>query len=337
MVEERDLSGYDERGSNRGHQGTEGDRISSRESPLVSVLIPSYNHDRFIEEAVRSVWDQGNPDVELIVVDDCSTDRSWEILKELAAHSPIPMVVEQNESNRGPSATLKRAIPLASGQYVAFLASDDRLCDGAFDGALSLMQADSELQAVYANGRAVRDGVVGERVHRARAIKLLRMEPGRVLRRLYTEASPLFIQSALYRKPRLEAIRCFEDEGLVDDWLLNVRFFESVRSSREYAHLDADVFFYRQHDTNIHRNADRQYRLRMEFVERYTPDRLKAEALSNAYFFRAKRCLERGQLDAALAEYRRSQASHFRWRRLPFLARCLRARLADWRGGRARA
>jgi alpha-1,3-rhamnosyltransferase len=300
-------------------------------------LIPSYNHEAFLEESVRSVWDQGNPDVELIVIDDCSTDRSWELLQELAARSPIPMIVRRNESNRGASATLKRALSLAHGEYVAFQASDDRLCKGGLDGSVSLLQADPELQAVYANGRAVRDGIVGERVHGARAIELLRMEPERVLRRLYTEASPLFIQAAVYRRSRLQAIPCFEEQGLVDDWLLNVRFFESVASAREYAHLDADVFLYRQHDANVHRDFERQHRLRMEFVERHTPEWLKAEALSNVYFWVAKRRLERGKLRAALEEYRRSQSTHFRWRRLPFPLRCLAAWLADKSGRRAEA
>ncbi len=62
-------------------------------TPLVSVIMPAYNHERFVEEAVRSVWAQTYANVEVIVLDDGSRDRTPEILRRLEAESPIPMRV----------------------------------------------------------------------------------------------------------------------------------------------------------------------------------------------------------------------------------------------------
>ena len=98
-------------------------------APLVSVLMASYNHDRFIEQAIRSVWNQTHPNMELIVVDDGSRDRSVEIIKELQARSPIPMQVEVQE-NRGPAATFNRALQHAKGEWLCILASDDYYAAG---------------------------------------------------------------------------------------------------------------------------------------------------------------------------------------------------------------
>lgn len=72
----------------------------------VSVLIPSYNHRHFIGETLRSIWQQPYRDVEIVVVDDCSTDGSQEIIEELRQQSPMPMVVRLRQENRGALATL---------------------------------------------------------------------------------------------------------------------------------------------------------------------------------------------------------------------------------------
>jgi glycosyltransferase involved in cell wall biosynthesis len=94
--------------------------------PLVSVIIPSYNHEIYIEEAIRSVWNQTYKNLELIVLDDGSKDNSPNIIKELEKISPIPMkvVLKQNE---GVCKTLNRGINLANGVYISVIASDDMM------------------------------------------------------------------------------------------------------------------------------------------------------------------------------------------------------------------
>ncbi len=91
---------------------------------LVSVMMPAYNHEAWVEQAVRSVWNQTHGRTELVVVDDGSTDRTFDIVRGLAAVSPIPMRVE-TQANRGPCATFNRCFELSSGELIVHLASDD--------------------------------------------------------------------------------------------------------------------------------------------------------------------------------------------------------------------
>ncbi|VAW75193.1 hypothetical protein MNBD_GAMMA14-965, partial [hydrothermal vent metagenome] len=96
-------------------------------SPLVSVCIASYNHEKFIAEAASSVIAQSYSNWELIVVDDASTDRSREILRGIAAQYPDKIRLILLEENTGPSGALNRGILEAKGEYVALLGSDDRM------------------------------------------------------------------------------------------------------------------------------------------------------------------------------------------------------------------
>lgn len=94
------------------------------DSPLVSVLMPFYNADAYLAEAIESVWAQTHPNIEFIAINDGSTDTSLAVVRALEMKSPIPMRVE-TQTNAGPSATLHRALALASGEWVCWLAADD--------------------------------------------------------------------------------------------------------------------------------------------------------------------------------------------------------------------
>lgn len=93
--------------------------------PLVSVILPVYNHQSFVGEALDSIFDQTYPHLQVIVVDDGSDDRSPEIVEEHLAHSPYPAHFIQ-QSNQGAHAAINTGIEASGGQYLAILNSDDR-------------------------------------------------------------------------------------------------------------------------------------------------------------------------------------------------------------------
>ena len=93
-------------------------------NPLVSVIMPAYNAERFVGEAINSVIAQTLTDWELLVIDDCSTDDTQRIVAEFAEEdSRIQLLV--NEVNMGVAKTRNRGLDLCRGQYVALLDSDD--------------------------------------------------------------------------------------------------------------------------------------------------------------------------------------------------------------------
>lgn len=95
------------------------------EKDLVSVIMPSYNAERFIAESIRSVQQQTYQNWELLVTDDCSTDRTQEILSEFAkSDARIKLFVLPQ--NSGAAVARNNSLDHASGQYIAFLDSDDQ-------------------------------------------------------------------------------------------------------------------------------------------------------------------------------------------------------------------
>lgn len=89
---------------------------------LVSIIMPTYNCGRFIRESIESVIAQTYTAWELLIVDDCSTDNTAEVV---AAYKDSRIHYLRNEQNRGAALTRNRALREAKGRYIAFLDSDD--------------------------------------------------------------------------------------------------------------------------------------------------------------------------------------------------------------------
>jgi glycosyltransferase involved in cell wall biosynthesis len=104
--------------------------LSEREAPLVSVVIPCYNQAQFLREAIEGVLAQTHPRVELVVVDDGSSDNTVDVV----AHYPRVRCVRQE--NRGVAEARNAGFRATSGQYVLFIDADDRLTPKAVEAHL---------------------------------------------------------------------------------------------------------------------------------------------------------------------------------------------------------
>lgn len=93
-------------------------------NPLVSVVMPAYNAEKTIKTAIQSVLTQTHQNIELIVINDCSTDNTANVAKIYAANDSRVRLLE-NETNQGVSFTRMRGVEVAKGDLIAFLDSDD--------------------------------------------------------------------------------------------------------------------------------------------------------------------------------------------------------------------
>jgi glycosyltransferase involved in cell wall biosynthesis len=121
--------------------------------PLVSVLVPVYNGERFLAEMLDSLFAQDLAALEVIVVDDGSTDRTAEIAQQF----PVRYVYQQNE---GPSAARNAGLALAQGELIAFADADDRFPPDKLSAQVRYLQKHPEVGCVLGRQEwIVEDGV----------------------------------------------------------------------------------------------------------------------------------------------------------------------------------
>lgn len=106
--------------------------------PALSVLLPNYNHARFLDRAIAAVLDQSFRDLELIVVDDASTDDSAAVIEKYA-RADARVRFHRNPENKGVLSTLNRALELATADWVMGGSADDYILPGYFAAAFDLL------------------------------------------------------------------------------------------------------------------------------------------------------------------------------------------------------
>lgn len=115
--------------------------------PSVTVIVLAHNYGRFLRDCAESVLNQRDVDVELLIMDDCSTDETPEVTDQLAAHPGVTII--RNQRNRGQLATLNDAMARVTSEYVAKLDADDLLPPGSLARATALLEAHPRVAFVY--------------------------------------------------------------------------------------------------------------------------------------------------------------------------------------------
>ena len=247
--------------------------MTDKDLPLASVIMPAFNHELYVEDAVRSVLDQTYPNVELIVVDDASTDRTPEILAALADEQRFTFV--RNDRNSGINPTLERGLALSTGHYLSILASDDMILPQKIERQIQYLDSTGK-DGVYANGVYLHaDG--------ARASIDLgdvpdRFKQGSMLSYVYTQdtQAPL-LQSALIRREPLLALWPVRRQFRSDDWVTLIKLLEGY----DIGFIDEPLFLYRQHESNSYRNYWETFPMRLDVIMRAVPERYRDEAIAN--------------------------------------------------------
>lgn len=112
--------------------------------PLVSIITPSFNSSRFIEDTINSVLTQTYPHFELIIVDDCSKDNSWEMISAFSKKDER-IKIYQLEKNSGAAVARNFGIQVSNGKYLAFLDSDDLWDQHKLEAQVKFMESSNYL------------------------------------------------------------------------------------------------------------------------------------------------------------------------------------------------
>lgn len=212
--------------------------MSTKEyNPLVSVIVPSYNHGKYVTRTIESIFEQTYKNIEVFVIDDGSTDDSISILENLNKQYPFKLVTQKN---RGLSATLNRGIKeFATGELIAALASDD------YWETNKLMKqvpsfVDSEVGLCYSKAKTIKNNVVVGEIGRA-------PNPPNPFMDLLTNASFIPALTALMRKSFIAEVGYYDENSYIEDWDM---FLKIVNKSK-VVFINDRLAFYRIHGNNM--------------------------------------------------------------------------------------
>jgi alpha-1,3-rhamnosyltransferase len=211
--------------------------------PLVSVIIASYNHGPYIEASIESVLAQTYPHIELLVVDDGSSDDSVQRIRRLQAVHGFDFQVQ---ANQGLSRTLNAAIGRARGSLIAPFGSDDVMLPGRIAAQVAYLAGKPEV-GICAGGIQEIDA---HGAHRGPAQcygnRRLDFEDVFLDRKKGAPAPTL-----LFRREALERVGCFDPAIRLEDLLIELRI---TRAGYFIDVLDEVLALYRVHGNNTYLN-----------------------------------------------------------------------------------
>lgn len=129
--------------------------MSNNNFPLVSFAIPSYNHEKYIGEMLDSCIAQTYPNIEVVVVDDASTDNSRRVIESYVQRYPDIIRAEFNATNLGQALTARIAVRLTRGDYIAGNGSDDVSLPHRIAAGMELLLANPALGAVFSKAEII--------------------------------------------------------------------------------------------------------------------------------------------------------------------------------------
>ncbi len=209
--------------------------------PLISVIIPVYNREEFINESIDSILNQTYQNFELIIVDDCSTDHTSEIIRNYSKKENRIKILT-NEKNLGATSAFNRGLSFSKGKYIARMDSDDISLPKRFEKQINLFNNWTQLD-VLGTGAILIDevgNVIGKKKFPSNYHKI---------KKIIEKGVPVFDPSVMIKSDILKKIGGFDNRmAPADDYHLWLILF---KNKKIISNLDEYLIKYRKHKTNL--------------------------------------------------------------------------------------
>ena len=236
--------------------------------PLVTIVIPCYNHAEYVQDSIRSVLNQTYVNIELIIIDDGSTDQSVNKIKEMIVEceQKFTRFEFRDRPNKGLSNTLNEALGWANGEYFSVLASDDQMLPEKTKLQVSAFKPD--IVGVFGGVNIINDKneIISSRV------------------REYSESNfddiiltkhDLPASSQMFEKNALKEAGGYNPNVKVEDWDILLRI---SKLNKKMVYIPEVLINYRKHDTNISSNSKFMYEEMSKILDQYMGEPLYARA-----------------------------------------------------------
>lgn len=229
----------------------------NNKEPLVSVILPNYNHAQYLRQRIESILNQTYQDFELIILDDCSTDNSLDIIREYTTQSAKIIQTILNKENSGsPFIQWKRGFSMAKGKYIWIAESDDYADLTFLEKLVPLLEANEDCNIAISQSYFVdeNNSILFSDWTRSPRKKVVDLYDGRIYVKAQLINNTLYNSSMiLFRKSVLELI---DDEFMKfryrGDWL----FWNEICLQGGVIRYHEKLNYFRKHSNNVTSKAD---------------------------------------------------------------------------------
>jgi glycosyltransferase involved in cell wall biosynthesis len=224
-------------------------------TPKVTVYITNYNYRQYIEKAINSVLNQTYNNLEILIIDDGSSDGSNEIIEKYSNISNIKIIYQKN---KGLIITNNIALRLAQGDYIMRLDADDYLDKNAIKLMVDEFNEDSELGLVFPNYFIVdeNENIINVRVRIPSEVNNVKDNPA--------HGACTLIKTAYLR-----SIGGYDETFTCQDgYFLWINFFSKFKTKN----IETPLFYYRRHNSNLTNNSERILKTRSHIISKFVKD-----------------------------------------------------------------
>lgn len=229
------------------------------QKPLVSVLIPAYNHQQYVQQTLDSVLEDDFESKEIVIIDDGSSDDTDHLIRRwIDQHQHEIPIVYRSRPNQGLTKTLNELLQMSRGEYLVAIASDDFLLPGGLQKRVAYLEKHLEKYAVFTDcivvdeaGRKISESAQFDYRHASR--ENFQTDAG--IRREFLTNFAMPGPVLMVRRDFYKAFGGFNEEMYMEDYDLYLRF----AAKGWIGFLDAKVSAYRVHGGNMSASDSAQY------------------------------------------------------------------------------
>lgn len=232
--------------------------FENKEAPLVSVVIPCYNHEKYVQECIRSVIEQDYEDIELIIIDDGSKDESVSKIQELVpeCEKRFRRFEFRTRSNKGLCETLNEAIAWCEGEYYSSIASDDIMRPYKTREQVEYLEANSSFIGVFGAVEILyKNGCKKEVVRKSNAYHF---------NDIFLHNHNLPAPTSMLRLEKVKEVNGYRRGFIIEDWIM---WLDLTRSGGILSYLGRVFVTYRRHDGNLSGQLDKMYVGRLQVID----------------------------------------------------------------------
>jgi glycosyltransferase involved in cell wall biosynthesis len=232
--------------------------MNDQEAPLVSVIIPTYNRAEYVNDAIECILNQTYSNIEIIVVDDGSTDHTQETLKKYSNAKNFRYIYQEN---RGPAGARNSGLRTSEGEYIQFLDSDDLITPDKIQLQVDYMKEHPDCDIIYSDVRFFHGND-----HEHLFNRHLEFFSDNIFENIIYKVF-IVIHSALIRRRVIEKIGPF-DEALKrgedpDFWI------RASLAGMKFDYHDKPLALYRIHDIQVSKSRIENRKTLIKIIQRY--------------------------------------------------------------------